>query len=161
MVVVAGAAIGNSREVQLKPGWNEGARVYGGILGRPGLAKSAAAEKVAAPLFEVQKQLKEEYDDAVKKHKQAVADWEARAPANRGPKPEPPVLKRVIVSDTTVEALCVILAQNPRGVLLYRDELVGWARSFNQYRGGKGADRSFWLSCWSGQPVVVDRKTGG
>jgi DNA polymerase-1 len=52
-----------------------------------------------------------------------------------------------------------ILQENPRGVVLVRDELVGWVQAMNQYReGGKGADQQFFLSAWSGSTVSVDRK---
>jgi hypothetical protein len=52
-----------------------------------------------------------------------------------------------------------ILTENPRGVVLVRDELAGWVLAMNQYReGGKGADQQFWLSAWSGANVTVDRK---
>jgi len=57
-----------------------------------------------------------------------------------------------------VEALQAVLAANFRGVLVHRDELSGWVRSMDQYRQGKGADRQFWLSAWSNDPVAVDRK---
>jgi hypothetical protein len=51
-----------------------------------------------------------------------------------------------------------MLDKNPRGVLVFREELTAWVASMNQYRGGKGADRQFWLSRWSGEPVKIDRK---
>jgi hypothetical protein len=50
------------------------------------------------------------------------------------------------------------LEENPRGLLCAKDELSGWVRAHGQYKGGRGADRQFWLSGWSGSPVVVDRK---
>ena len=50
-----------------------------------------------------------------------------------------------------------MLADNPRGVLVFRDELTAWSRSMDQYKG-KGSDRQFWLSCWGGSDVIVDRK---
>jgi hypothetical protein len=57
-------------------------------------------------------------------------------------------------------AVVPILKSNPRGLLLERDELVGWVKAMDQYRsGGKGADRQFWLSTWSNRPVSVDRKS--
>jgi hypothetical protein len=39
-----------------------------------------------------------------------------------------------------------------------RDELASWVKSLNQYRGGKGADKEFYLSAWSNTPIKVDRK---
>jgi hypothetical protein len=68
-------------------------------------------------------------------------------------------MSRCVASDTTVEALVGILEDNPRGLLVYKDELTGWVRSMDQYKGGKGSDRQHWLSFWSGDEVVVDRKS--
>src|SRR5262249_34979497 len=58
----------------------------------------------------------------------------------------------------TSEALADLLGQNPRGLLLHRDELTGWARAMNQYKGGKGDDREAFLSSWSGEPISINRK---
>jgi len=66
---------------------------------------------------------------------------------------------RSVASDTTVEALVSILEANPRGLLVHKDELTGWVRSMDQYKGGKGSDRQHWLSLWSNDEVVVDRKS--
>src|SRR5581483_10249267 len=51
-----------------------------------------------------------------------------------------------------------VLKDNPKGVLLHRDELVGWVRSMDQYKGGKGGDRQFYLSAWSREPIHHLRK---
>jgi hypothetical protein len=91
------------------------------------------------------------YEAAVKERKKSGAEPPA--------KPARPTLERVTVNDATAEALVPILQENPRGVVLVRDELMGWVQSMNQYReGGKGADQQIWLSAWSGSTVTVDRK---
>lgn len=66
---------------------------------------------------------------------------------------------RTMTTDATVEALGSLLAENSRGVLLCRDELSGWITSMNQYKGGKGADREFFLSVFTGETIVIDRKS--
>lgn len=55
---------------------------------------------------------------------------------------------RYIVNDSTVEKLGVILNENPRGVLLFRDELTGWLRMLD--RDGHENDRAFYLEAWAG-----------
>lgn len=63
------------------------------------------------------------------------------------------------ITDTTVEALAPLLKKRPRGVCLTVDEIAGWVGSFNQYKaGGKGGDRDFWLSNWTGKSWTVVRK---
>jgi hypothetical protein len=55
--------------------------------------------------------------------------------------------------------LCIVLMDNPRGVLCSPDEATAWVGSWNQYKA-KGTDEQFWLSLYSGDPVSVDRKGG-
>ena len=62
------------------------------------------------------------------------------------------------MGDTTLEALMLRLVQNPRGLILTRDELAGFFNSLNQYRQ-KGADREVWLSLHSGKAPPLDRKS--
>jgi hypothetical protein len=66
-------------------------------------------------------------------------------------------LRHVFVSDTTVESLAANLEENRKGILLFRDELTAWVRGLDQYKG-RGTDRQFFLSSWSGEMVKVDRK---
>jgi hypothetical protein len=68
---------------------------------------------------------------------------------------------RTWTADVTVEQLARLMAANPRGLLLVRDELSAWVKTMNQYRQGKGADRQFYLSVWGGAPVKVDRVGAG
>lgn len=67
--------------------------------------------------------------------------------------------RRTWASDTTVERLAELLEQNPKGLLICADELSGFMGSLNQYKNKKGGnDREFFLSCYSGTSVQVDRK---
>jgi hypothetical protein len=70
-----------------------------------------------------------------------------------------PVLERCLTNDTTTEAVAELLRDNPRGLLLAREELVGWTRTMNLYNKGRGADRQFYLQTWSATAIRIDRKT--
>lgn len=70
--------------------------------------------------------------------------------------PTEPVLKRYKVSDTTVEKIHEILSQNPGGVLVFRDELMGFLDSWE--KKGHESDRSFYLEAWNGdKSYTIDR----
>jgi putative DNA primase/helicase len=71
---------------------------------------------------------------------------------------EEPPLKRYITNDATVEKLGEILAQNPTGVLLFRDELSGWLRTLEKQ--GHEADRGFYLEAWNGTGSFVYDRIG-
>jgi hypothetical protein len=160
------AGIGASRVVQLKRDWSESATLFLAVVASPGSRKTPASKIAIKPVWERQSELKAKYREERKDYEAEYSRWEAkrRECTKTEPLPEPPkepTMGRTVVSDTTVEALHPILETNPRGVLVARDELAGWVRSMDQYKGGKGSDRQFWLSAWSNDQVAVDRKNKG
>src|SRR5262249_19048888 len=56
--------------------------------------------------------------------------------------------RRYVINDATIEKVGEILIGKPRGILLNRDELVGWFSSFQ--RSGREIDRAFYLESWNG-----------
>jgi hypothetical protein len=146
LLAVAGAAIGASRALQIKEGWKERPCLYLALVGSPGTAKTQAIEAVASPVYAEQARRYADYRLRVKAWK------------NAGRAGDPPELDSVFVSDVTTEKLASILQNNPRGVALIRDELSGWVSGMDQYRAkGRGSDRQFFLSAWSGTSFRYDR----
>jgi hypothetical protein len=101
------------------------------------------------------------FESAERKYEVNFADWKRTKPRERPDeppvKPEPPIMPRFLIGDTTIEALVPILLNNPRGVCLSKDELNGWFQSFNQYRsGGRGADASQWLEVFNAGQIIVE-----
>jgi hypothetical protein len=156
------AAIGDTRRIVIKKDWTEGAAIFGMIVGGPASKKTPAMNLALRPVRQRQMALKTEYERQKEEHEAALRDYEKAR--KDGPselrKPEKPTLVRTYADDTTVERLADILNENRRGLLIIKDELSGWLGSMNQYKqGGKGADRQFWLSVHTNQPVSVDRKS--
>lgn len=168
--VLAGlaSAIGNSRRIQLKKGWSEPAVVWAAIVGDSGTLKSPALEVALRPVRKRQHATMRQFAEAMAKyelelmhHAKELAAWKKSKDDSDPPTaPEEPYAERCWCDDTTVEALAVLLLQNPRGLLLVRDELAGWLGSFDRYTGGRGADAPKYLEMFGGRPIVVDRKTG-
>jgi hypothetical protein len=167
MLVLAGAAIGASRALEVKPGWWERPALYAAVIGRPGTAKSPALKLVAAPFYARQQRLKERYDQELAHYEKARDEHEVLGRKKKDvldiyapgpPKPEPPLLVRTYCSDATVESLAPLLRDNPRGLAVIRDELSALVTGLNQYKSGRGSDRQFYLAAWAGEPVAVDRR---
>ncbi len=166
MLAALGAAIGNSRTVKLKEGWEEGAAIYAAVIADPGEKKTPALKEATKPITKKQAELREAYREKEDEFKRELREYEvdkkdaAKAGVPAPPPPEAPTMERTVVEDTTVEALAAVMEGTPRGVLAVRDELAAWVKSMDQYKaGGKGADRQFWLSAWSNGYVAVDRKS--
>lgn len=69
--------------------------------------------------------------------------------------------ERLVVNDTTVEALGDVASRSPRGLVLYRDELAGFVGGIGQYKKTPGADEAFFLSAYEGKRHSVDRRSTG
>ena len=167
-IVSLGAAVG--RRICVRPqretDWTEAPNLWGIIVGRPGAMKSPAMTEALRPLNRIEAQAREsgqeaarEFEAAKELHHLKLAD--AREKARKQLKdgseaptvgidaaPTPPARRRLIVNDTSYEALGEILAENPNGVLAVRDELVSLLRSLD--REEFAAARGFFLSAWNG-----------
>jgi len=151
MLAALAAAIGNTRRVELKKGWTEPAVIWAAVVAESGTHKSPGLDVALA-------QVRQRQDDAIKEWKQALVDYENQDPEERS---ERPVCERVLVSDTTVEALAPVLQDAPRGVLLGRDELGGWLNGMDAYKPrGKGGDVAHFLEMHRAGQLTVDRKSG-
>jgi hypothetical protein len=131
------AAIGNSAVIQLKPVWSEPSVLWVGLVGESGTMKSPIMDRATCFTRKLQAELRY-----------------ATAAENDGAD-EP----QLYCSDITVEALAERLDNQPRGLIVLRDELSGWLGSFNRYNRGR-ADAAHWLSMYGARDLVVDRKTG-
>lgn len=144
-LAAASAAIGASRKIRIKDSWMEPAALFVAVVAPTGSLKTPAVTKALFPVFEQERRFE-----------QAVVEQKAKDKAE-GKEPEECRAPRTYTSDVTVEGLGQLFQENPRGLLLYRDELSGWVQSMDQYRNGKGGDRQFFLSAWSGTRISSDR----
>lgn len=144
-LAAASVAIGASRKIRIKGSWMEPAALFVAVVAPTGSLKTPAVTKALFPVFEQEDRFE-----------QGVVEQKAREKAD-GNEPEECRAPRTYTSDVTVEGLGQLFQDNPYGLLLYRDELSGWVQSMDQYRNGKGADRQFFLSAWSGTRISSDR----
>lgn len=144
------AAIGNTRRIEIKPGWHEPAILWTAVVVESGQQKSPAFDLALEPLKRRQK-------DAFDKHKAAMTEWQNQEEDYRGTEP---VADRLMVSEPTVESLAPLLDAAPRGLLLARDELSGWFGNMDAYRGGQGGDVPAYLEMHRAGQIIVDRKGG-
>lgn len=72
--------------------------------------------------------------------------------------PGKPIWKRFKTNDATVEKLSELLADNPRGLLIYRDELIGLLSAWD--KEGREGDRAFFLEAWNGYGSLTTDRIG-
>ena len=71
---------------------------------------------------------------------------------------QPFVPSQLVVADATIEALADVVAGNPRGVILWRDELAAWLANLGRYANG-GSDRAQWLEAGAAAGVTINRRS--
>lgn len=172
-MVCLGSVVGN--QVAIRPRRHDDFLVvpnlWGGVVGRPGCLKSPALQECTRILKGLDQEANEGFQQEEEDHqvvesvvaasrrsiiKQASEDpalcrlsrSEIVSRLNLPEEPHAPVRRRYVIHDTTVEKVGELLRDNPRGLLLFRDELAGFLASLN--REGQEGARSFYLEAWSG-----------
>jgi putative DNA primase/helicase len=179
LIICAATLIG--KEIRMAPkaldDWTERPCLWGGIIAESATMKTPAFNAALAPLRWLQQEFHKqhekelgEYKDTCRRAEYSAQLWKEACkkavkaglempekPADAEP-PKPPQLRRLCTGDATQEALVDLIEKNPRGMLVFRDELSGWFASFNQYR--PGSDRQFYLECHAGGSHAKDRRIG-
>jgi hypothetical protein len=168
-IVAVGSLVG--RRVGIRPQsetpWVEVPNLWGMIVARPGALKSPALQAALAPLTRIEARATGHYRAAQALHelaldrfkaernareaafrKQLAADPNAAVDFPEVSLPSPPTRRRYLVHDTTHEALGIILADNPAGVLVFRDELISLLKPLD--REEFAVARGFYLQAWNG-----------
>jgi hypothetical protein len=163
------------RRVGIRPkrrdDWLVVPNLWGGVIGRPGIMKTPAILEGVRPLWRLEKDASDRYDNALEAWKAGELVTEERRKVVSGEIREAlkakmtekaqklardlvasiipqPVRGRYLVNDATVEKLGELLNENPNGLLVFRDELTGLLRTLDreEYAGA----RAFYLEAWNG-----------
>jgi hypothetical protein len=147
--------IGNSIDIEVKRGWNENSTLWISLVGKAGIGKTPSINNIIFPLQKINsREIKnyfkeyekfEHYESLDKKQKEESIEIQK------------PIKKQFIVNDITLEALVELHQESDNAIGVFKDELAGWLKDMNKYRAG--SDLEFWLSCWSGKSVSLNRKT--
>lgn len=166
------AVVGNRVRVRPKQNddWEVVPNLWGAIVGRPSAMKSPAMQAALGPIYAIQDELREKWEeevqadeigealsgldakDARKKAEKALKNGDRKAArdilaslVDHGDRPPCP---RIVVNDTTVEKLGELLNENPRGLLLIRDELPGFLARLESEE--HQSERAFYLESFNG-----------
>jgi hypothetical protein len=123
------------------------------LCGEPGAGKSPAMHMAFGPVYELEEEAYEQYE-------QDLESWEMAPAKDRGPRP---VNLCRISDDVTLEAVARWLKVTGGHGGLVPDELTGWIGSIGRYRAGSsdGGEHARHLSLWDGSPWKFQRVTQG
>lgn len=180
-IISMGSLIG--RQLCIRPkardSWAVVPNVWGAIVGPPAAMKTPCLKEARRFLDKLDREAQVEYDMALEKYSREYITYEvwdktlkakaakahtkeaqARILEEMEEPPESPVRVRKYTQDTTVEKLQDLLTKNPNGMLMLRDELVGFLRGLD--KPGQEGSRAFFLESWEGNGrFLVDRISRG
>ncbi len=168
------------RKVGIRPmkrnDWTVIPNLWGAVVGNSGVMKSptlAAAlspiKKLQAAAYDVFNKAKAEHDAQAElaKLEQSVNKSAARAKLKKDKsadvknllqsgETDAPILMRYITNNASYEALGELLMENPNGLLVEADEIIGLLKQLDA--GGQEVARSFYLTAADGdKPYTFDR----
>jgi hypothetical protein len=167
------AVVGNRVRIRPKQNddWEVVPNLWGAIVGRPSAMKSPAMQAALGPIYAITDDLREKWEEEIKSAEidDALSGLDAKDAKKKAEKAlkggdragardilaalvdgddaEPPC-PRIVVNDITMEKLGELLNENPRGLLLVRDELPGFLARME--REEFQSERAFYLEAFNG-----------
>ena len=158
-------------------GWRVTPNLWGGVVAPPSRLKSPAIAEALTPIKRLQDEAREAHSQQSAANRASMDSYEEKVKALRrllgriheGKEEQSATAVeadltsaieelerataenkelRYTVNDTTTEKLGELLAQNPNGLLIVRDELAGWLVSLE--KDSRKGDREFYLESWNG-----------
>ncbi|MDG4549979.1 MAG: DUF3987 domain-containing protein [Candidatus Contendobacter sp.] len=170
LVALAGLV---GRRVGIRPkrqdDWTVVPNLWGLVVGRPGLLKSPALAEAMKPVHRLERlaaaafkaaQLEADALAEVRAQQAQLNKAKVRELLKNGASPpeivalvyaaedKGPIRRRYVVNDSSVEKLGELLNENPTGLLVFRDELLGLLSALD--RDGQEGARQFYLEAWNG-----------
>lgn len=182
MLVMTGAIVGAACGIRPKQydDWTVVPNLWGGVVGRPSMLKTPSIGEAMKPLDRLECAAKIAYDAQKKNHEADCEAYKAKREALQTnmrkaakvkavseldglkgeftnlEEPAPPVWRRYKTNDATIEKMAELQRDNSRGLLLFRDELIGVFATWD--KDGHETDRAFYLESWNGnRPYTSDR----
>jgi hypothetical protein len=168
-MVALGSVIGRKLGIRLKQrdDWTEYANVWGALIGPPSALKSPAMRAALRPFKALQVTADARHDQEREAHSVQLEAYKLRKEARKKAAvkalakdagagidlgdlapPDAPVPRTYWTSDATAEKLGELLAENPNGLLVERDELSSLLVTLEDERSATA--RGLYLSGWSG-----------
>lgn len=153
LFIAASNTIDHRAKLDLGP-FSTPAYQWAGLVGDSGTAKS--------PILNDAKRSAEHIDKALlDESRRALSGWLdacQRAKEDKAEMPPKPPWKQRHATDTTTEALALLLVDNPEGVNMYHHEITEFIGRMDAYSGKDGGkDRGVYLRSYDGGYVTINR----
>ena len=160
LLTSAGAMVGNAGVARLRGGRLVSCVLWAAGVANPGRTKSAPMEETTKQIKDADLRLISGFNKRLRKWKKTKEEKEKTQEPFLQPMPRKPAL---YLNDFTMAGLADAHANNPKGFLVFQDEITQFVRSMNQFDGGKtggaSSDRSKHLEAWGSSSMKISRKS--
>jgi hypothetical protein len=152
-LTVCAAALPDRVKLQVKkhnPHWKESARLWTAMVGGVSAKKTPVIDRATMAIKKIDWEL-------ARTHEAEMEVWNQLTKEEQKTN-KPPTPIRLVIEDTTIEAMQEAVKGNADGVLKVHDELAGFFGSMERYNGRAGnSNRAFYLQAYNGGQYVLDR----
>lgn len=150
LMVIASGVIDQRAKLRAGP-MSVPPHLWGALSANSGGGKSPVITATAFAAHEINNRL-------LRESCKQYADW-ARLPSDERFAQQPPLIRQLMLDNTTSEAAAKALKDNPEGLLLVLPEMSEWIGRMDAYSGGSGGDkdRGAWIRAFDGGTVSVNR----
>lgn len=147
-------AIGNSVSLLANEGYMVKPILYMAVVAPPGASKTPSLKSMFKFINSVDsdsyKCFVRERDD----FKKQLSEFKNQKKGGILKEPEPPIMRQMVINDSTIEMAVKILKYNPMGCCVVADELAGFLKRMVRYEGD---EKEKWLEMWSGGNIKIQR----
>ncbi|MHA7901548.1 MAG: DUF3987 domain-containing protein [Henriciella sp.] len=159
LFAAVGAILGKKCSVCLGKDWLEPVAPWSVIVGPPSSGKTPACKPIRQKLRRLERAWTEEHQRQLARQIEAAEACDASVEEISAMRAELNATPRLLVNDTTAEALARVELRAPDGLLVERDELAGLMEGLERY--GSGGDRAFYLEAYDSGAFTIDRVKAG
>ena len=162
LLTALGSTIGTTRAVQPTNEWTVYPILWSALITESGGFKTASRRTITNILAKRENEnLKSfhEKDEAFKEDEERYKKFRSSEGNERPEKPIRPIGPCLYVTDVTLESLSLKLHDNPKGILVWMEELTDLFNIPTRYSSG-GGDVSRFNALYDGSPIRISRKTG-
>ena len=179
-VVMLSSLIGTRLTIKPKQqdDWTITVNLWGATIGDPSTMKTPSVNEVLKTLNRLIAESRKQYEAELQRYEAEQVTFEAQKkvyqaqeqdrlkgkpvgnPVSYPEPPKKPTERRFMSNDATIEKLAELLNENPTGMLVFRDELIGLIAAWD--KSGHEQDRAFYLEGWNGTgSITIDRMARG
>ena len=148
-LIAAGGIMGNQFSLELRPGQTYPSLIYGALVGSSSIGKSPAMNFCLRPLQEIENKNMVQF-------KVELKNWYSKMKEGNTTDDKPKA-KELILKNATLEAVYQVFENNPNGLIMIKDEIMGWLDNMNRYNGGN--DEQTWIEIWNNPILKKNRAT--